>query len=191
MERSIVFDILASLQRLFVGYIPAAALGVLIGLLIGVNGIIFQIFKWIFQIPRSITPIAFLPIALVVLKQNELAAIAVIFTSVLWSLIIDTATGVRQFYRQGNNFRVAVYHIFNALRMGIWVAWFTVIATEMLIGGRGLGAIVWSSYQSSRYNSIIEVLIYIGVIGFLLDQLLEVTGTFLSEIVSEGRREGE
>ncbi|MBW4507828.1 MAG: nitrate transporter [Scytonematopsis contorta HA4267-MV1] len=180
MERSIVFDILASLQRLFVGYIPAAALGVLIGLLIGVNGVIFQIFKWIFQIPRSITPIAFLPIALVVLKQNELAAIAVIFTSVLWSLIIDTATGVRQFYKLGNNFRVAVYHIFNALRMGIWVAWFTVIATEMLIGGRGLGAVVWSSYQSSRYNSIIEVLIYIGVIGFLLDQLLEVTGTFLS-----------
>ncbi|NJL10284.1 MAG: nitrate transporter [Calothrix sp. SM1_7_51] len=189
MESNIFVDILASLQRLFVAYIPASVIGIIIGLLIGLNSMVFQIFKWIFQIPRSIAPIAFLPIMLILFRQTEAAIFSVIFLSAIWSIIIGTAAGVRRFNSSGNNFRIAFNHIFDALRLGIWVAWFTVIAIEMLTGGRGLGAIAWSSYQSKNYNLIIEVLIYIGIIGFLLDQILEITGTFLAEIVSEGSRE--
>ncbi|MBR8836111.1 MAG: nitrate transporter [Stigonema ocellatum SAG 48.90 = DSM 106950] len=184
MEHSIFVDILISLQRLFVGYIPAAILGIFIGLIIGINSIIYQLFKRILQIAISIPPIALLPIALTVFKQTELAIFMVVFISALWTIIMDTARGMRHFRRQGNNFRVAIHYVFRALRLGIWFAWLTVIATEMLIGGQGLGYVVWGGYNhTSNKSYIIEALLYIGIIGFTLDQLLDLTGYFLSQIV--------
>ncbi len=189
MEHTIFVDILTSLQRLFVGYIPAAILGILIGLIIGINGVIYQTFKRILQMAMSIPPLAFLPIALLVFKQTEPAIFIVVFISALWTIIIDTAKGMRHFRRQNNNFRVAIHYIFRALRLGFWFAWFTVIATEMLIGGQGLGYVIWGGYNNtSDKNLIIEALLYIGIIGFTLDQLLEITGYFLAQIVLEGQQ---
>ena len=139
---------------------------------------------------NSIPPIALLPIALAVLKQTELAIFIVVFISALWTIIIDTATGMQQFRRQGNNFRVAIHHTFKALRLGIWFAWVTVIASEMLTGGQGLGYVIWGGYNStSNKNYIIEALLYILIIGFTLDQLLDITGYFLSQIVVEGQQD--
>ncbi len=190
MEHSIFVDVLTSLQRLFVGYIPAAVLGVLIGLIIGINSLVYQLFNRILQMANSIPPIALLPIALAVLKQTELAIFIVVFISALWTIIIDTATGMQQFRRQGNNFRVAIHHTFKALRLGIWFAWVTVIASEMLTGGQGLGYVIWGGYNStSNKNYIIEALLYILIIGFTLDQLLDITGYFLSQIVVEGQQD--
>lgn len=188
MEQNILVDVLTSLQRLFLGYISAAIVGVFVGILIGINGIVYQIFKRILHLGRSIIPIALLPIALIVFKQIEPAAFIVVFISAVWTIIIDTAKGIRQFRQQGNNFRVAINHIFQALKIGIWVAWFTVIAIEMLTGGRGLGVVIWSAYQSGNPDNIIQAIIYISIIGFLLDQLLDFTGYFLSQIVLEGQQ---
>jgi NitT/TauT family transport system permease protein len=188
MEQNILVDVLTSLQRLFVGFLPAAVVGIFIGLLIGINRIVYQIFKRILQLARSIISIALLPIALIVFKQIEPAAFVVVFMSALWSILIDTAKGVRQFRQQGNNFRVAIHHVFQGLRIGIWVAWFTVIAIEMLTGGRGLGVVIWSAYNSGKPDNIIQAIIYISIIGFILDQLLDLTGYFLSQIVLEGQQ---
>jgi NitT/TauT family transport system permease protein len=188
MEQNILVDVLTSLQRLFVGFLPAAVVGIFIGLLIGINRIVYQIFKRILQLARSIISIALLPIALIVFKQIEPAAFVVVFMSALWSIIIDTAKGVRQFRQQGNNFRVAIHQVFQGLRIGIWVAWFTVIAIEMLTGGRGLGVVIWSAYNSGKPDNIIQAIIYISIIGFILDQLLDLTGYFLSQIVLEGQQ---
>jgi ABC-type nitrate/sulfonate/bicarbonate transport system permease component len=96
MEHNILLDVLSSLQRLFVGFIPAAILGGFIGYLIGINGTIYQIFKRIFQIPHSMPPIALLPIALIVFQDSEAAIVVVIFTGTLWSMIVNTAIGMRQ-----------------------------------------------------------------------------------------------
>ncbi|MBG1269580.1 nitrate transporter [Nostoc sp. WHI] len=181
-------DILASLQRLFVGYIPAAVLGSLIGYLIGLNSMMYQLFRRIFQIPHSIPPIALLPIALIVFRESEPAAVVVVFLGTLWTMIINTAIGMQHFHRQNNNFRVAIFHIFHALKVGIWVAWFTVIATEMLTGPKGLGFLVWDSYKNGNVDSIIEAILYIGIIGLLLDQLLDFTAYILSKMVSDGKK---
>jgi len=190
MEHSIFVDVLTSLQRLFVGYIPAAVLGILIGLIIGINSLVYQLFNRILQMANSIPPIALLPIALAVLKQTELAIFIVVFISALWTIIMDTAKGMQQFRRQGNNFRVAIHHTFKALRLGIWFAWVTVIASEMLTGGQGLGYVIWGGYNNtSNKNYIIEALLYILIIGFTLDQLLDITGYFLSQIVVEGQQD--
>lgn len=189
MESSIFLDVLASLQKLFVGYIPAAVLGSLVGYLIGINTPIYQILKRLFQIPHSIPPIALLPIALVIFEDNtEPATIVIVFFGTLWSMIIHTAIGMQHFRRQRNNFRAAIFHLFHALKVGIWIAWFTVIATEMLIGPKGLGFVIWSAYKAGNANSLIEVVLYIGIIGLLLDQLLDFTGNLLSQIVSDGKK---
>ncbi len=188
MERSIFLDLLSSLQLLFVGYISATVLGIIIGSFIGTNRLIYQVCKWILQIPYTITPIAILPLALIMFREREVAASVIVFWSAIWTIIINTATGMRQCRLQGNNFRIAINHIFQALRMGIWIAWFTVIATEMLTGGKGLGFLIWNNYKAGNYNKVIEGIIYIGIIGFLLDQLLDITGNILAQLVSEGRK---
>jgi ABC-type nitrate/sulfonate/bicarbonate transport system permease component len=181
MEHSIFLDFLTSLQLLFVGFIPAAIFGILIGSFLGINNLVYQIFKWVLQIPHSIPPIVFLPLALVVFKETEAAAIIIVFFSAIWSISINTATGMRQCRKQSNN-SIAIERIFYALRMGVWVAWFTAIATE------GLGVMIWNGYKSGNYHYIIEGIIYIGVIGFLLDRLLEITGNILTQLVSEEQK---
>ena len=189
MESNIFLDVLASLQKLFVGYIPAAILGSFLGYLICINNRLYQILKWLFQIPHSIPPIALLPIALLFFGDNsEPATIVIIFFGTLWSIIIHTAIGMQHFRRQRNNFRAAIFHQFHALKVGIWIAWFTVIATEMLIGPKGLGFVIWNAYKAGNSNYIIEVVVYIGIIGLLLDQFLDFTGNLLSQIVSESKK---
>ncbi|MBC5795157.1 nitrate transporter [Sphaerospermopsis sp. LEGE 00249] len=185
MENSILVDIVATLQRLFVGYIPAVILGIFIGFVIGINGIVYQLFSRLFQIPNSIPSIAFLPIALILFKENETAAIFVVFVGVLWAIIVETATGIHKFRQQDNNSRVAIHYIFKALRLGMWIAWFTVIATEMLAGSKGLGFLVWNGYKVNNPRYIIDALLYIAVIGVFLDQLLDLTGSVLYQIVGE------
>ncbi|MDZ8064574.1 MAG: nitrate transporter [Nostoc sp. DedQUE08] len=181
-------DILASLQRLFVGYIPAAVLGSFIGYFISINSMVYQLFRLIFQIPHSIPPIALLPIALIAFQESDSAAIVVVFVGTLWTMIINTAIGMRHFKRQNNNFRVAIFHIFHALKVSIWVAWFIVIATEMLTGPRGLGFTLWDAYKAGNTDYIIQEILYIGIIGFLLDQLLDFAAYILSQMVSDGKK---
>ncbi|NWF58515.1 MAG: nitrate transporter [Fischerella sp.] len=189
MDHSIFLDFLSSLKLLFVGYIPAVILGIILGSFIGMNPLVYQICKRTLQIPYSIPPIALLPLALILFRELEVATSLVVFFSAIWPIILNTAQGMRKSRIQGNNIRVAINHIFSALRTGIWTAWFTVIATEMLTVGKGLGFLIWNSYKSGNYNVIIESLIYIGIIGFLLDQLLDITGNILSQFISEERKE--
>ncbi|PMB01311.1 nitrate transporter [Fischerella thermalis CCMEE 5198] len=188
MEHSILLNFLSSLQLLFVGFIPAAVAGILLGSAIGIHPLLYQLCKRLLQIPYSIPPIAFVPLAFIFFKEVEVAASIVVFFSAIWAVIINTATGMRKSRLQDNNFRVAINYIFDALRTGLWIAWFTVIAIEMLTIGRGLGFLIWNGYRGGNYNKIIEGLIYIGTIGFLLDQLLDITGNLLVKIVSEGQK---
>jgi ABC-type nitrate/sulfonate/bicarbonate transport system permease component len=184
MEHSIPLDVLSSLQKLFVGYIPAAILGGFIGYLISINDTIYQLSRRIFQIPHSIPPIALLPICLILFQDREAASVVVIFIGTLWTMILNTAIGMRHFYRQNKSFRAAIFHTFHALKVSIWVAWFTVIAIEMLSGPKGLGLLVWDAYKVGNTNYLIQAILYIGVIGCLLDQFLDFTAYLLAQMVS-------
>ncbi|GEM_PF-691294 len=191
MERNIFLDLLSSLQLLLVGYILAAIVGIVIGYLIGLNRFVYQICKWILQIPNTIVPIALLPVALVIFQETEAAAIVIVFFSAICSIMINTATGIRHGRKQGRNFRVVINHIFQGLRFAVWIAWFSAIAIEMLTRDRGLGFIIWNGYKENKFNLIIEGIICIGTIGLLLDQLLDLTGHILSQLVSEGQKSKE
>ncbi|MBD2253281.1 nitrate transporter [Nostoc parmelioides] len=188
MDQSIFLDVLTSLQKLFVGYIPAAIFGSFIGYLIGINVAVYQLMRRIFQIPNSIPPIAILPLTLVIFQESESAVAVVIFMASLWTIIINTAIGIQHFRRQNNNFRAVIFHTSHALKLGIWVAWFTVIAIEMLLASKGLGALLWNSYKSGNSNYIIEGILYIGIIGFLLDQFIDYTGYLLAQMVTDSKK---
>jgi ABC-type nitrate/sulfonate/bicarbonate transport system permease component len=93
--------------------------------------------------------------------------------------------------RQNNHFRAAIFHTFHALKVSIWVAWFTVIAIEMLVGPKGLGSLVWDTYKTGNINYVIQAIIYIGVIGCLLDQLLDLSGYLLVQFISAGQKSSQ
>ncbi|BAY80583.1 binding-protein-dependent transport systems inner membrane component [Calothrix parasitica NIES-267] len=188
MEQSIFFNLLSSLQLLLVGYISAVVLGILIGYLVGINRIVYQLGKWILQVPNTIVPVALLPISLIIFKEAEAAAIIIVFFSAIWSIILNTAVGIRHGRKQGRNFRVAIKHIFEGLRFAVWIAWFSAISIEMLTLNQGLGFIIWDAYKESKVDNIIEGIICIAAIGLLLDQLLDLTGNILAELVSDGQK---
>lgn len=188
MEQSVFFNLLSSLQLLLVGYISAVVLGIVIGYLVGINRIVYQFGKWILQVPNTIVPVALLPISLIIFKEAEAAAIVIVFFSAIWSIILNTATGIRHGRKQGRNFRIAIKHIFEGLRFAVWIAWFSAISTEMLTLNQGLGFIIWNAYKESKVDNIIEGIICIAAIGLLLDQLLDLTGNILSELVSDGQK---
>ena len=118
-------------------------------------------------------------------EQSFVHFIIVVFFATLWTMIINVAIGLQHFKRQNNNFRAAIFHVFHAMKVGIWVAWFTVIATEMLAGSKGLGFLAWNGYKAGNPRYIIDSLLYIAIIGVLLDQLLDFTGNILSQIVAD------
>ena len=188
MEQSIFFNLLSSLQLLLVGYISAVVLGILIGYLVGINRIVYQFAKWILQVPNTIVPVALLPISLIIFKEAEAAAIVIVFFSAIWSIILNTAIGIRHGRKQGRNFRVAIKQIFEGLRFAVWIAWFSAISIEMLTLNQGLGFIIWNAYKESKVDNINEGIICIAAIGLLLDQLLDLTGNILSELVSDGQK---
>lgn len=124
-SQSIYPLILASLLLLCQGYIPAVILGIPLGMLIGIDRVIYRILKRIFQIPATIPSIALLPIALIGLKNNQQAVLFVIFFSAIWQIIINTATGVQKFRSNGKDLRDAIHHTFTGMRMAMGLAWFT------------------------------------------------------------------
>ncbi|MBD2043208.1 nitrate transporter [Microcoleus sp. FACHB-672] len=179
--------ILASLQLLFWGYIPAVILGVPIAILIGKNRLSYHIFRRLFQIPGTIPSIVLLPLALLAFKQKQVAIAFISFISAILQIIIHTAMGVRQFQQNSNN--LGVSYIFTGLRLGIRVAWFAVIAAEMLAGTKGIGFSIWEAYKLNKVSDLIVAILYLSITSFLLDQLLELGGYVASQLFPEEEKE--
>jgi nitrate/nitrite transport system permease protein len=181
--------VLTSLQRVAVGYGLASVAGIAIGAIIGQSIWAMRGLDPIFQVLRTVPPLAWLPIALAAFRDAQPSAIFVIFITAVWPIIINTAVGIRnipQDYRnvakvlQLNQFEFftkimlpsAAPYIFTGLRIGIGLSWLAIVAAEMLTGGVGIGFFIWDAWNSSRLSDIIVALVYIGVAGFILDRLV-------------------
>ena len=193
--------VLTSLQRVAIGFGLAAVVGVGIGAVIGQSIWMMRGLDPIFQILRTVPPLAWLPISLAAFMDSGPSAIFVIFITAIWPVIINTAVGVRnipQDYRnvarvlQLNQFEfftkimvpAAAPYIFSGLRIGVGLSWLAIVAAEMLTGGVGIGFFIWDAWNSSRLSDIIVALVYIGVVGFLLDRLVAAIGSFVTRGVS-------
>ena len=143
----------------------------------------------IFQVLRTVPPLAWLPISLAAFRDSQPSAIFVIFITSIWPIIINTAVGVRNIPQDYRNVAAvlrlnpleffckimlpaAAPYIFTGLRIGIGLSWLAIVAAEMLTGGVGIGFFIWDAWNSSRLSDIIVALVYIGVVGFVLDRLV-------------------
>lgn len=184
------WQIFASLQRVAIGYFFAAVVGIALGILVGTNQMMSKALDPIFQLLRTVPPLAWVPISLAALQKNEPAALFVIFITAIWPILINTAVGVRQIPQDYNNvakvlqlnkkkyfFKIlipsALPYIFTGLRIAIGLAWLAIIAAEIVMSGvAGIGFFIWDAYQTNNLSEVILALIYIGVVGLLLDKLM-------------------
>jgi nitrate/nitrite transport system permease protein len=193
--------VLTSLQRVAVGFGLAAVVGVALGALVGQSQWAMRGLDPIFQVLRTVPPLAWLPIALAAFRDSAPSAIFVIFITAIWPVIINTAVGIRNIPQDYRNvarilrlnqleffWRImvpsAAPYIFTGLRIGIGLSWLAIVAAEMLTGGVGIGFFIWDAWNSSRLSDIIVALVYIGVIGFVLDRLVALIGHFATRGVS-------
>jgi nitrate/nitrite transport system permease protein len=193
--------VLVSLQRVAIGFGFAAVVGILVGALIGQSVWAMRGLDPIFQVLRTVPPLAWLPIALAAFQDSRPSAIFVIFITAVWPIVINTAVGIRnipQDYRNVaavlrlNSFEffwtimlpAAAPYIFTGLRIGIGLSWLAIVAAEMLTGGVGIGFFIWDAWNSSRLPDIIVALAYIGLVGFALDRLVGAVGSLVTRGVS-------
>lgn len=201
-DKGLGLQITASLGRVAVGFTLSAIVGIGLGILVGTNKFIFDAVDPIFQVLRTVPPLAWLPIALAAFKDSQPSALFVIFITSIWPIIINTTVGVQQIPQDYRNvarvlklskqkyffkilFPAAVPYIFTGLRIGIGLSWLAIIAAEMLVGGVGIGFFIWDSYNSSRISEIILALVYVGVVGLLLDRLV---GFIASKVVPKEQK---
>jgi len=185
--------ILVSLQRVAIGFSLAAVVGVLLGALVGQSIWAMRGLDPVFQVLRTVPPLAWLPLSLAAFRDSQPSAIFVIFITAIWPVIINTAVGIRNIPQDYRNvaqvlrlnqieffYRImvpsAAPYIFTGLRIGVGLSWLAIVAAEMLTGGVGIGFFIWDAWNSSRLSDIIVALVYIGVVGFLLDRLVALVG---------------
>ena len=186
--------VLTSLQRVAIGFGFATIAGVLLGALVGQSRWAMRGLDPIFQVLRTVPPLAWLPISLAAFRDSAPSAIFVIFITAVWPIIINTAVGIRNIPQDYRNvaavlrlnpaeffWRImipsAAPYIFTGLRIGIGLSWLAIVAAEMLTGGVGIGFFIWDAWNSSKLSDIIVALLYIGIVGFILDRLVAAVGT--------------
>ena len=189
--------VLVSLQRVAVGFGLAAIVGILLGALVGQSEWAMRGLDPVFQVLRTVPPLAWLPIALAAFRDSRPSAIFVIFITSIWPIIINTAVGIRNIPQDYRNVAAVVQlnpleffakimipaaapYIFTGLRIGIGLSWLAIVAAEMLIGGVGIGFFIWDAWNSSHISEIVLALFYVGIIGFLLDRMIAILGRFVT-----------
>ena len=193
IDKGLFWHLEASLRRVAIGYAIAAIVGVAVGTLIGQSVWAMRGLDPIFQVLRTIPPLAWMPLSLAAFRDGQPSAIFVIFITSVWPIIINTAVGIRNIPQDYRNVAAVVQlnpleffakimipaaapYIFTGLRIGIGLSWLAIVAAEMLIGGVGIGFFIWDAWNSSHISEIILALFYVGIIGFVLDRLIATVG---------------
>jgi nitrate/nitrite transport system permease protein len=197
LDKGLFWHLIASLQRVAFGYALAAVCGIALGTLVGQSTWAMRGLDPIFQVLRTVPPLAWLPLSLAAFRDGQPSAVFVIFITAIWPIIINTAVGIRNIPQDYRNVAQvlrlnqleffwkimipsAAPYIFTGLRIGIGLSWLAIVAAEMLIGGVGIGFFIWDSWNSSRLSDIIVALIYIGLVGFILDRIVAQVATLIT-----------
>ena len=180
----------ASLMRVGAGFAMAVAVGVPLGLWMGRVDAAYRTLNPIFQILRPISPIAWIPIAILWFGVGNISPIFLIFIASVFPMIVQTVNGVhtieRRYLRAADNFGVSRMTLFRqviipavlpeiivGMRIGLGMAWLVVVAAEMIALRSGLGYLIMDSRNAgNRYDLVVAAMIIIGVIGLLLDGLM-------------------
>ena len=186
-DQGIGWNVLSSLERVGIGFGLAALVGIPLGFLVGRWRFVGGMAAPIIALLKPVSPLAWLPIGLLVFKAANPAAIYVIFVCSLWPMIVNTAVGVRQIPQDYLNvarvlklsewkvftkilFPAVLPYMITGVRLSIGVAWLVIVAAEMLTGGVGIGFWVWDEWNNLKVEHIIIAIFTIGIVGLLLEQ---------------------
>jgi len=178
-----------SLVRVAQGFLLGIAIATPIGFLLGVSSTLSRMFDPIMQVLRPISPLAWLPLGLVIFQKSEPAALFAIAVCSMWPTVINTMLGVRaipqDYWNVARVLRLSrmttftkiivpatLPYMFTGYRLSLGIAWLVIVASEMLTGTPGVGGFLWQEYNSLVYAHILLAIITIGVVGFVLDRLM-------------------
>ena len=178
-----------SLIRVGQGFLIGILIGTPLGFLLGVSPTLTRMFDPLIQVLRPISPLAWLPLGLILFQKSEPAALFAIAVCSMWPTVLNTITGVRaipqDYWNVAKVLRLTKFttftkvilpatlpYIFTGYRLSLGIAWLVIVASEMLTGTPGVGGFLWQEYNSLVYAHILLAIVTIGIIGFLLDRLM-------------------
>ncbi len=178
-----------SLVRVAQGFFLGIAIGTPLGFLLGVSKTMTRMLDPVMQIMRPISPLAWLPLGLILFQKSEPAALFAIAVCSMWPTVINTMAGVRaipqDYWNVAKVLRLSpvttftkvvvpatLPYMFTGYRLSLGIAWLVIVASEMLTGTPGVGGFLWQEYNSLIYAHILLAIVTIGVIGFMLDRLM-------------------
>ena len=200
-DQGIGWNILSSLQRVALGFGLAAIVGIPVGFMIGRFKFLSNMFNPLISLLRPVSPLAWLPIGLLVFKGANPAAIWTIFICSIWPMIINTAVGVQRVPQDYLNvarvlnlsewkiftkilFPAVLPYMLTGVRLAVGTAWLVIVAAEMLTGGVGIGFWVWDEWNNLNVKNIIIAIFVIGIVGLLLEfALIKLATAFTFEEV--------
>jgi nitrate/nitrite transport system permease protein len=188
-DKGIGIQLAYSIARVLAGYLLAVAVAIPIGFLIGMSPLMSKALDPFIQVLKPISPLAWMPLALYTIRDSGMSAIFVIFICSVWPMLLNTAFGVSTVRREWLNvaktlemgpgrtaWRVilpaAAPTILTGMRISIGIAWLVIVAAEMLVGGTGIGYFVWNEWNNLSITNVITAILFIGIIGMLLDLLM-------------------
>jgi nitrate/nitrite transport system permease protein len=188
-DQGIGWNVLQSLQRVALGFGLAAAVGIPLGFIIGRFTFANRMFGPIISLLKPVSPLAWLPIGLLVFKGANPAAIWTIFICSIWPMVVNTAVGVQRVPQDYLNvarvlnlsewkvitkilFPAVLPYMLTGVRLAVGTAWLVIVAAEMLTGGVGIGFWVWDEWNNLNVKNIIIAIVIIGVVGLVLEMLL-------------------
>ena len=189
MDQGIALLAFYSLMRVARGYLLGMALAVPLGFMLGMSKMLTRIFDPIMQVLRPISPLAWLPLGLILFRKSEPAALFAIAVCSMWPTVINTMAGVRaipqDYWNVAKVLRLSRFttfakivvpatlpYMFTGFRLSLGIAWLVIVASEMLTGTPGVGGFLWQEYNSLIYAHILLAILTIGVVGFVLDRLM-------------------
>ncbi|KXB30799.1 nitrate ABC transporter permease [Dechloromonas denitrificans] len=188
-DQGIGWNILSSLQRVGIGFGFAALVGIPLGFILGRSAFLSAMINPIISLLRPVSPLAWLPIGLLVFKKADPAATYTIFICSIWPMIMNTAQGVQRVPQDYLNvarvlalsewkvvtkilFPAVLPYMLTGIRLSIGTAWLVIVAAEMLTGGVGIGFWVWDEWNNLKVEHIIIAIFVIGIVGLILEQSL-------------------
>ena len=188
-DQGIGWNLLYSLRRVGIGFGLAAAVGIPLGFIIGRFDFANRMVAPLISLLKPVSPLAWLPIGLLVFKSANPAAIWTIFICSIWPMVVNTAVGVQRVPQDYLNvarvlnlsewkvitrilFPAVLPYMLTGVRLSVGTAWLVIVAAEMLTGGVGIGFWVWDEWNNLNVKHIIVAIVVIGVVGLLLEQAL-------------------
>jgi nitrate/nitrite transport system permease protein len=196
-DKGVGLQIWASLQRVLMGFLLGSAIAIPLGVAIGLSPVVSKAVDPFIQLLRPVSPLAWLPLGLGIIKSAEGTALFVIAITSIWPTLINTKFGVSHVSRDYLNVAktlgasrwrtitkiilpAAAPQIVAGLRISIGISWLVIVAAEMIVGGTGIGSFIWFEWNNLNVTSIITAIVVIGGVGIVLDRILALLQAWVS-----------